>query len=178
MSATRRALVAYYSLTGNTARVARDLAARLDADVESLQDKGHGTGFVGQLQAGYHAWRKVPANIGAVQRDPSDYAITIIGTPVWAWQMTPAVRAYLQRMSRRFRNVAFFVTSGDTDVGKLVPSLEALAGREALASAGFNQQELLDPQEYERKLAAFVRAIEPIRTPMSPTVVERPRLAV
>jgi hypothetical protein len=158
-SAERQVLVVYYSLTGNTARVARDLAVRLNGDVESIQDGGHGTGFLGQLAAAFHALRKTPARIGTIQRDPTRYAITVVGTPVWSWQMTPAVRAYLQNTRGKIRNVAFFITSGDTDVARIAPSLEALAGRKAVASAGFNARELADAGTYQRKVSAFVDAI-------------------
>jgi hypothetical protein len=158
-SAEKQVLIVYYSLTGNTARVPRDLAVRLNGDVESIQDEGHGTGFLGQLTAAFHALRKTPARIGTIQRDPTRYAIAVVGTPVWSWQMTPAVRAYLQNTRGKIRNVAFFVTSGDTDVARIAPSLEALAGRKAVASAGFNARELADADTYQRKVSAFVDAI-------------------
>ena len=156
----KRALVVYYSLTGNTARVARDLAARLNADVESIQDQGHGAGFLGQFAAAFDAWRKAPAKIGALQHDPTAYAITVVGTPVWTWQMTPAIRAYLQATRGKLQNAAFFITSGNTNVEKIASSLEALAGRKAAAAAGFNAGELADAATYQKKIEAFVAAVE------------------
>lgn len=159
MNASHRALIAYYSLTGNTARVARDLSTRIDAAIESIQDPTHGVGGLGQFVAAFDAWRKAPAKIAALQHDPAHYAITIVGTPVWMWQMTPAVRAYLEQTRGRARSVAFFVTSGDTDVAKIRPSLEALAGHKATASAGFNANELRDAAVYETKLSTFVEEI-------------------
>jgi menaquinone-dependent protoporphyrinogen IX oxidase len=159
MSASKHVLVVYYSMTGNTARVARDLASRIDADIESIQDHSHGGGALGQFTGAFDAWRKAPAKIGALLRDPAEYAITVVGTPVWVGQMTPAVRAYLKQTSGRLHNVAFFVTSGDTDVGKIQPSLELAAGRKAVASAGFNATELGDAATYETKLAVFAEEI-------------------
>jgi flavodoxin len=159
MDTSKSVLIAYYSLTGNTARVATGLAARLGADLESIQDKGHGTGTLGQLAAAFDAWRKAPAHISELQRDPAQYAITVIGTPVWTWQMTPAVRAYLKEARSGIHNVAFFVTSGDTDVRKILPSLEAEAGIKSVASAGFNARELSETATYEAKLAAFAQEI-------------------
>jgi flavodoxin len=160
VSSPKQTLVVYYSMTGNTARLARDLAARLNADVESIEDRTHGVGFVGYLVAAYHAWRRVSAPIGAMQRDPSDYAVVVIGTPVWVGQMTPAVRAYLQRMKGRFVNVAFFVTSGGTDIEKIIPSLEAEGKCKAVTSKGFNARELGDTVVYEHKLSTFIEAIK------------------
>jgi hypothetical protein len=159
MDASKQVLVAYYSMTGNTARVARDLGARLGADIESIQDSEHGIGRLGQLAAAFDAWRKAPAKIGKLLHDPADYAMTVIGTPVWTWRMTPAVRAYLEQTRGRVRNVAFFVTSGDTEIGKLLPSLEAVSGQRAVASAGFNAGELADAVGYERQLAAFIEQV-------------------
>jgi hypothetical protein len=159
MNAAKRVLIVYYSLTGNTARVARDLAARLDADIESIQDKDHKAGFLGQLVGAFDAWRKTPATIEPIQRDPAGYESILVGTPVWAGQMTPAIRAYLRSTSGKLRNAAFFITSADTDVAKIAPSLEAVAGLRAIASAGFNSRELGDAVAYEGKLATFVAQI-------------------
>src|SRR5688572_15200823 len=121
-----KALVAYYSMSGNTARVARDIAKLTGADVESLRDPAHGVGFSGYLKAVVDAVWERPAQIGPLSRNPRDYGLTIIGTPVWARHMTPAVRSYLQRCKADIRKVAFFVTSGDTDVISVVPSMETL----------------------------------------------------
>lgn len=41
MQASKQVLVVYYSLSGNTARVASDLAARLGADLESIDANSH-----------------------------------------------------------------------------------------------------------------------------------------
>jgi hypothetical protein len=77
--------------------------------------------------------------------------------------MTPAVRAYLQQVGKDLRNVAFFITSGNTDVSRITPSLEALANRRAIASIGFNDRELKDPVAYEKKLSVFVERIRSAR---------------
>ena len=156
MNASKAVLVAYYSSTGNTARVAHDVAERLDADIEIIQDRRHRTGLLGQFTAAIDAWREAPGKIEPLRHNPADYAITIVGTPVWTAKMTPAVRAYLRETRGRIQSAAFFVTSGDTDIAKLLPSLEAVAGRTSIASAGFKGNELRDAAVYERKRSAFV----------------------
>lgn len=160
MDAKRDVLIVYYSLTGNTARVARDLASRLDADLESLKDPRHGDGLWGQVQAGYDAWRNRTVQLGPLQRDPSEYALTIVGTPIWAWRMAPAVRTYLQQMRGRFVSFAYFCTSGDTEAARVRSAFESTAGVQAIALAGFNHFELTDASIYERKLSNFVRELE------------------
>ena len=152
-------LVVYYSLTGNTARVARDIAARTGADLESLRDPMHGTGIFGFMKACVDALRGSVPKMGPLTRDITGYDLTIIGTPVWVRRMTPAIRAYLQITRGRLARVAFFVTSGDTNVAWLLPALEGAAGTKAVASTGFDQQELKDPGVYGAKLTAFLTAL-------------------
>lgn len=160
MNASKPVLVACFSSTGNTARVARDLAERLNADIESIQDRRHRAGLLGQFTAAIDAWRAAPGKIEPLRYDPADYAITIVGTPVWTAKMTPAVRAYLRETRGRIQSAAFFVTSGNTDIGKLLPSLESAAERTSVASAGFNAHELRDAATYERKLSALVDEVK------------------
>lgn len=155
----RRALVVCYSRTGNTARVAQALAEHLDADVEVLHDALRTAGWSGYARALFAALRQQPGRIDTPRFDPADYDVTIIGTPVWWWRMTPAVRAYLALQRQQFRATAFFVTSGDTDIAKLLPSLERLAGRQAVASVGFSARELADRATYDRKLLAFEETV-------------------
>ena len=160
MKTDEHILVVYYSRTGNTERVAKDLVARLHADVERIDDKADRDGFAGYLSALYDSLRKVAADIAKPQKDPANYTLTVVGTPVWAWNMTPAARAYLEATKGRPRAIAFFVTSGDTDAGKIVPGMEIVAGQKAIAFTGFNATELKDPAVYEKKLATFVSALQ------------------
>jgi len=168
-------LVAYYSLSGNTARVARDIAARTGADIESIHDDGHGVGIFGFLKDSLDAMRGIPAKIRPPAKDPADYALVIVGTPVWAGKMTPAIRAYLQQTRGRSNNVAFFTTSGNTAVAKVAPSLESLSDTRAIAWAGFNARELGEQGVYEAKLSAFLSNIQGRYASPAPTFFAQAR---
>jgi menaquinone-dependent protoporphyrinogen IX oxidase len=162
-----KVLVVYYSLTGNTARVARDIARRTGGDIESIRDSGHGVGFAGYFKAAVDAVRGASAQIGPLARNPRDYALTIVGTPVWVRNMTPAVRGWLQRCRADLGPVAFFVTSGDTDVATIAPDLESLAGHKAVALAGFNAKELGNRESYDAKLSEFLKALNRSAPPVA-----------
>jgi flavodoxin len=157
---TGRVLVVYYSVTGNTARVGRDIAKATGGDLESLRDSGHGVGFWAYLKAILDAVRGRSADLGELKFIPHNYDLTIIGTPVWAWNMTPVVRAYLGRYKAQLGNVAFYVTSGDTDASKIVPSMESIVGRRAVAFTGFNARQLADHRVYAARLEAFVQSLK------------------
>jgi hypothetical protein len=159
MTSERSILVVYYSLTGRTQRVAEDLAARLGADLERIEDVKSRRGFLGYLRAALDSLREKPARITDIRQFPNRHVLTVIGTPVWAGKMTPAIRAYLRMIRGRVNDVALFTTSGSTEVKELMFPMEALVGREAVAIAGFDQKDFADAGLYEQKLAAFASAI-------------------
>jgi len=154
-------LVVYYSLTGNTAGVARDIAGLARADVEALRDfdREPPLRFLGYLKAVMDALRGRPGKLGSIACDPRGYSLVVIGTPVWAGCMTPAVRAYLERYRAHLPRVAFFVTSGNTDASKVVVPMEGILGHKAEASVGFSAAELADQGARKDKIATFVQAL-------------------
>jgi Flavodoxin len=157
---SKKVLVAYYSRTGNTARVACELARMLGADVEVLRDPDLGAGFLATLRASIDALREKPAKLGDLSFDPRKYALTIVGTPVWAGKMSPAVRAYLQRFGSELDHVALFVTSGSTPASKIVLAAEPLLRQQPDAFIGFDARNLADQRLFDEKLALFVNALQ------------------
>lgn len=160
MKAKNDVLIVYYSLAGNTGRVANDLARHFNADVECIVDMKRRKGLWGYLTAIVDTWRHKPAVIGAIQHDPSTYSLVLLGTPVWGWNITPALRAYLEQTRGKLRNIALFITSGDTDVSRIVPFLRGLSSGRIVAAAGFNARELHNADLYRTKLEAYMREIE------------------
>jgi flavodoxin len=156
----KKILVVYYSLSGNTERVARDVAAKLNADLEKLTDKKDRSGFLGYFGAGKDATLRTPAELGEVQKDPAAYDLVVMGTPVWAWTMAPALRAYIMKYRDKCAAVAFFTTAGGTEPARIVAAMETLAGKKALASAGFTQKkELRDAAAYTARMNDFIAAL-------------------
>jgi flavodoxin len=156
MSPSKDILVVHYSLSGNTERVAGDLAARLGADREAIDDTRNRRGVLGYLGAALDSIRERHTEIGSLDKDPKNYSLTVIGTPIWGGKITPAVRTYLRLHRDRFNEVAFFTTAGSTTPDKVVPAMEHLAGRRARAFAGFVYADLKSPETYARKLDTFI----------------------
>lgn len=167
MAATTPILVVYYSLSGNTEHAARDIAARLGADLERIRETARRRGIVGYLRAALDSVREHSSPLEAVVQQAHEHALTIIGTPIWAGKMTPAVRSYLKSLRGRVNDVAFFTTSGSTDGARVIAAMEALLGRRAVASVAFNERELRDPAAYEAKLSAFQAALADRDAPLA-----------
>src|SRR3954468_20204837 len=111
MPARKRILIVYYSLSGNTERVAKELAAHLGADLQRICERADRSGLRGYLRAAFDSLRERSAVLFDVARDAADYDLTIVGTPIWAGKITPPARTYLASIRGRARSVAFFITS-------------------------------------------------------------------
>lgn len=113
-----RSLVVYYSRTGNTRLVAEKIAQDLDADIEEIIDKKDRGGIIGFIKGGLDAGRKKDTEIEEPENDPADYDLVVVGTPVWAATVCPAIRTWLQRYGKTLKDVGFFLTTGGSGVEK------------------------------------------------------------
>ena len=104
-----KTLVAFYSKSGNTKKVGEEIAKNLNVDVDEIIDKKDRSGILGWLGGGRDALFKKATTIES-KKDPSQYDLIVVGTPIWAGSVTPAVRAYLSK--NKFKKVAFFCSCG------------------------------------------------------------------
>lgn len=116
-------LVVFYSRTGNTRRVGEEIAKNLNADIDEIIDKKKRSGIIGWLRCVKDAFFKKLTEIENKKR-PEEYDIAIIGTPVWAGTIPPAIRTYLSQ--NKFNKTAFFCTYG-TDKSKTFNEMAKLS---------------------------------------------------
>ncbi len=152
-------LITYYSKTGNTKRVALDLAENLKADVDEIIDLKDRSGIKGWLLSGRDGMKEYLTEIKTC-KDPKDYDVVIVGTPVWGWNSTPAVRTYIDKFKKQFKKVIIFITSGDTKPEKTVASLQKLVDKKIDIFEGWNTKELKDKKIYQEKFDNFCKRIK------------------
>jgi flavodoxin len=128
-----RHLVAYYSWTGKTDKVGRAIAAALSADVEEIRELKPRKGFFAFMRAAIEASRRKASLISAPATDAAAYDVVILGTPVWAGEMAPALRAYIEREKTKFKDVAFFCTLGGANGERALAGMAAACGRDPIA---------------------------------------------
>ena len=126
-----KSLVVYYSRTGHTKKVANSIAKLLKSDVEEIIDLRNRSGFFGYILAGFHALKKRQTKIKPTKKDVSKYGIVIIGTPIWAGDMAPAVRTYLNQNNGTIKKAAFFCTKGGGESKKAFDDFQKLCGKPA-----------------------------------------------
>ena len=123
-------LVVFYSRSGNTKKVAKKIARQIKADTDEIIDlKDRSRKIIGWLVAGKDASMKKPTNI-KYKKSPDKYDSIIIGTPVWAWTITPAIRTYLKengnKLKTKAKKLAFFCTCGG-QAGKAFEEMQKLS---------------------------------------------------
>ena len=101
-----RPLVVFYSRTGSTKKVGESIARKLNCETEEIIDNKNRSGLIGL--AGGVINPRGPTTIRMIKKNPRDYDIVIIGTPIWWYSLAPAVKTYLEKY--RLRKVAFFFT--------------------------------------------------------------------
>jgi len=111
-------LVVYYSRTGSTRKVADYITKQLGADMEAIIDMKKRSGVFGFVIGGMDALMRKETEISEIKKDPSKYELVIVGSPLWAGNMPPAIRTYLNKYKADIKSVAFFATSGGLSQGK------------------------------------------------------------
>jgi flavodoxin len=141
-----KSLIVYYSRTGNTKFIAETVAAEIGADTEEIVDKKNRMGIGGWLGAGKDARAGVETEIEPLKKSPADYDLIIVGTPIWASRVTPAITTYLKKNDLAGKKVAaFFVQDGKKpfepdQIKALIPN-SLWAGNISVTSALKNKEE-------------------------------------
>ncbi len=100
--------VVYFSRTGTSAAVAKDIAMHLDLELFEIQDDMNWKGILGFLKGGYYASKNKPVRYHLFNVDkgkienyykPSD--IIIVVTPLWAGGSAPGVRTFISDMQKQ-----------------------------------------------------------------------------
>ena len=152
-------LIVFYSRTGVTKKVAKDISVLLKADMEEIIDKKNRDGAMGYLFAGRDATFKKLTEVNEQKYNPADYDVIVIGTPVWAFKMCPAIRTYITKNKDYFKNVALFCTYGGTGANDTMIDLMELCGKNYIATLSLKTNEVLK-NEYHHKLSDFAERIK------------------
>lgn len=152
-----KALVVYYSRTGKTKNIAESIAKKLGADIEEIVDTTPRKGFFGFLFGSRDAMFKKGTSIEPLKSKPEDYDVVVVGTPIWAGTMAPAVRTYLN--ISKIKKAAFFCTCGGRGIEKTFANMhEIIVDAKVIAGLGFTMKTLKEGAE--EKIDKFVEKIK------------------
>ena len=154
-----KSLVVYYTRTGNAKFVAETIAAELGSDVEEIVDLKKRAGKLGWITAGKDATQEKETQISLTTRVPQDYDLIVIGTPIWAWKPTPAIRTYLAKNDLSGKKVALFFTL-DSNLKGAVEKTKALISNAVFVGDIAISKALDKKDETEKKIADWCSSLK------------------
>jgi len=154
-----KCLVIFYSRTGCTRKAAKSIAASLKADLAEVFEKKKRHGVLGFVFAGRDAMKKALVEIIEPRHEPDSYDCVVVGTPVWAGSMVPAIRTYIEKNSSRFKSVAFFACGSSEQGQSFFQEMSKVSGKEPVATVCFRDKEVKD-DSFESKVPGFAAKLE------------------
>ncbi|HVU02572.1 MAG TPA: hypothetical protein VHE30_12510 [Polyangiaceae bacterium] len=172
---TKRTLVTCFSRDGATAKVAAHLADILHADVDRIQESAPRNGVSGYVRSALEALaRGLPAI--HTERNPAEYDLVVVGTPVWVGTMSSPVRSYLYLHRQHLHDVAFFAVMGGRGGNETLAEMRVASGFPNARGRTFTQREVergayvgrasLFAASIEERLKDARPSMEPVREPL------------
>lgn len=159
-----KALVVYYSMSGNAELSAKRIAAQTGADTLALKvvKDYPDTGFKKYFWGGKSAVMGEKPKLQPYSFNADKYDTVIIGTPVWASTFAPPLRTFIEdnRSSLNGKNMAAFVCFKGSGDQKAFEKLKKLLGVPSFAA----EMTLTEPKEQSEaevnaQIDAFCQAL-------------------
>lgn len=134
-------LVVFYSLEGNTRRIAETIAKAVEADLLELKPQTEipSQGFMKYVWGGRAAMMKTQPELCPIACDIQSYDVIFIGTPVWAWTYAPPLNTLFSTQSFSNKKVALFCCHGGGK-GKIFDKMKtALKDSQVLGEIDFKE---------------------------------------
>jgi len=155
-------LIVYYSLTGNTQFIAEVLRDTIEADILELKP-------IKELKAssssrfmwgGYQSTMKKKPKLMEFDTNPLEYDLIILGTPVWAWNISPPMRSFLSKFDLTGKNVALWMCHAGDGVKAMERFKEALKNANIVESITFQQPLKKESDENKEKAIIWIKNVD------------------
>ena len=149
-----KSLVAYYSRTNTTKKLAESIANSVNADIEEVKPKVNYQGKIGFARGGKDALQAKIVDLEDLKYDPADYDVVYLGAPVWAGKAANPLISYIKQNEGKFSNVKFFITAGGEGFDGALKQLEEVTTKPQKTLALTTKEVKKDL--FEDKLNSFV----------------------
>ena len=129
-------LVADFSASGVTAKLAKKLAEAIDADLFEIKP-------VEPYSEADQNWKnplarcnkekigKKDVPVSGIVENMDEYDTVYLGFPIWYWAAPNVVNTFVKQYDFSHKKVVLFATSGGSDMGKTAEKLQPYLGSEA-----------------------------------------------
>ena len=152
-------LTVYYTRTGNTEKIAKEISELIGSELKEIQDNRNRGGLLGWLRSGMESARKVTPEISPINKELSEYDLVVIGTPVWAGTMASPVRSFIEKYKKDLTSVAFFCTLGSENAENTFREMKEVSGKDPEATQYITTAEIKS-DDYQEKLKDFKDALD------------------
>ena len=90
-------LVVYYSRSGNTEALAREIARKLAADIVRIESATYSLDYKGWRQASKDASSEILAEIEPDVVDMRQYRLVFLGSPIWWFRPAPPLWTFVEK---------------------------------------------------------------------------------
>ena len=156
----KKALVAYFSASGATARAAKALAEAAEADLFEIRPAV-------PYQAADLDWTDAKSRSSVEMNDPisrpavegtlsnmGEYDVLFLGFPIW-WYTAPAIiKTFLESYDFSGKTIVLFATSGGSGLGDSAQTLQKIC-----PAARIRDGKLLNGRQTKEALAAWVQQL-------------------
>lgn len=154
--APERVLIVYFSRTGRTKLLAREIAHKLGCAIEEIKTPRQYSGFFGYQQALLQASFKILPEIAPLQSDLANYDLIIIGGPVWGGSICSPLRTFIESYRNQFKNVAFVATqSGNLGRKHIFEKMRVASRRMPLATLDITERDFRNGL-YRNSISSFI----------------------
>ncbi|MDD3263218.1 MAG: flavodoxin [Candidatus Absconditabacteria bacterium] len=134
-------IIVFYSLEGFTKQIAKYIAKETKGDLLELEPKKTiSKGFMKYFRGGKQVIMKEIPTLKAYDVNFNKYETIYIGTPVWSFIYTPAIRSFIKKKSLKNKKIIIFCTH-EGGPGKTLNNLEKeFSGNTIIAKKDFNRR--------------------------------------
>lgn len=154
-----KTLIVYFTRTNTTKIVAKEIGKKINATVEEIKDGKNWSGVTGFLKAGRAAMKKSLTDNSPIANRIEEYDMVVIGSPVWAGTLPPAIRTFVTDNKTKFKKVAFFTTQGGENKQRIFSDFAELLGSSPVVEMFVTTKQVKSGM-IEGELSAFVQKIQ------------------
>lgn len=155
-----RILVVYYSFEGNTELIAESIAKEINSDILKLEVvKPISNDSSKYLMGGKQVLLKEKPKLMPYEFKAENYDVLFIGTPIWAWNYTPALRTFFVENTIKNKKIALFSCNGGSN-GKTFENIKnAIKDNEFFGEIQFLQPLSTGREENIKRVKSWARKI-------------------
>ncbi|HUS78034.1 MAG TPA: hypothetical protein VM050_05170 [Patescibacteria group bacterium] len=157
-------LVVYFSRSGRTRKLAKEVAEKLSADLDEIREARGRSGPIGWIKSGMESTRKALPKLLPPVKDPAKYDLVVLGTPIWASNMSSPMRAYITEHRDAIKEAAFILTGDGNDPQSVFEPMEELLERAPVATLSLIGKEREGDARIE-KIEGFVNTLATLGAP-------------